>query len=415
MAVGAGLPATARGIGLSGGARRGRVMERAVVHLHVPDFFAVLEERRDPSRARRPLVVADPGGRAVILAVNRVARREGLHEGMPYAAAVRRCRAVQVVPPDRPFYRRVHETILGDLAAFSPLVEGGPFGRYFVDLSGTRRLWGPATDTACRLEERLLRRHGLASRAGCAGNKLVSQVAAECVGVGDVSRVFPGGERTFLRGLPVEVLPGVGGKTAARLMDFNIRTVGELAVLSPGELFPVFGGHAPRLLRLARGEDDLPVVPFEKEAALRLVRDLERDEIDRERIEAVLFDLVEEGGWMLRRRNRIPGRMLLEVRYADGMEVQGARDVGWAGQVLDRVLFETVRDCARSVIRRRVAVRRMAVTWTRFRVPWRQLALFPDAGAAGERERRIQEAVDAVRRRYGRGAVFWGVTTLGHA
>ncbi len=390
-------------------------MERAVVHLHVPDFCAVLEGLRDPSRARRPLVVADPGGRAVILALNPLARREGIREGMPCAVALRRCRALQVAPPDRAFYRHAHETLLRDLGAFSPLVEGGALGRYFVDLSGTRRLWGPATDTACRMEEHFLHRHRLATRAGLAGNKLVSQVAAECVGVGDVSWVFPGGERTFLHGLSVEALPGVGAKTAGRLMDFNIRKVGDLAALSPGELLPVFGGHAPRLLRLARGEDDLPVVPFEKEATLRLVRDLERDEIDRDRIEALLFDLTEEGGWILRRRNRIPGRVLVEVRYADGVEVQVARDVKPMGQVLDRLLFETVRDCARSVIRRRVAVRRIAVTWSRFRVPLRQLALFPEAGWAEGRERRIQAALDAVRRRYGRQAVFWGVTICGHA
>lgn len=390
-------------------------MERAVVHLHVPDFCAVLEELRDPSRARRPLAVADPGGRAVILAVNRLARREGIREGMPWAAAVRRCRAVQGVPPDRPFYRQVQETVLRELMAFSPLVEGGALGRYFVDLSGTRRLWGPATDTACRLEEHLLRRHRLATRAGLAGNKLVSQVAAECVDVGDVSRVFPGGERTFLHGLPVEALPGVGTKTADRLLDFNIRTVGHLAVLNPGELFPVFGGHAPRLLRLALGEDDLPVLPSERETALRLVRDLERDEIDRDRIEAVLFDLGEEGGWILRRQNRIPGRVLVEVRYADGMEVQGSRDVKPMGQVVDRLLFQTIRDCARSVIRRRVAVRRIAVTWTRFRIPLRQLPLFPEAGPAGRREQRIQAALDVVRSRYGRNAVFWGMTIPGCA
>lgn len=388
-------------------------MERAVVHLHVPDFCAVLEELRDPSKARRPLAVADPGGRAVVLGVNALARREGIREGMPWAVAVRRCRALQGVPPDRPFYRQVHEILVRDLMRFSPVVEGGAFGRYFVDLSGTRRLWGPATDTACRLEEEILRRHRLPTRAGLAGNKLVSQVAAECVDVGDVSRVFPGGERTFLQGLSVDMLPGIGAKTADRLRDFNIRRVGELAALGQEALFPVFGNHAPRLLRLARGEDSLPVVPFEKEAVLRLVHDMERDEIDRDRIDAALFHLAEESGWTLRRRNRIPRRVVLEVRYADGVEVQGSRDMGAVEQVLDRFLFQTVRGLARSVCQRRVAVRRIAVTWTGFRMPLRQLVLFPDTGPAGAREVRIQTALDAIRSRYGPEALVWGLTCAG--
>ncbi len=390
-------------------------MERAVLHLHVPDFCAVLEELRDPSRGRRPLVVADAGGRAVVLAANALARREGIREGMPRAVAVRRCRALQVVPPDRSFYRQVHETVVQDLMAFSPVVEAGALGRYFVDLSGTRRLWGPATDTACRVEEEMLRRRCLPTRAGLAGNKLVSQVAAECVNVGDVSRVFPGGEGIFLQGLPVEALPGLGFKTANRLMDLNIRRVGQLAALSPEMLFPVFGNHASRLVKLARGEDSLPVVPSEKDTALKLVHELERDEIDWNKIDAVLLRLVEEAGWMLRRRNRLPGRVLLEVRYADGVEAQGSQNIRLCGQVLDRVLFQTVRGLARSVCQRRVALRRLAVIWSRFALPLRQLVLFPETGLLQDREQRIQAALDIVRSRYGHQALVWAVACGGHA
>ncbi|MGQ9750809.1 DNA polymerase Y family protein [Desulfosoma sp.] len=389
-------------------------MERAVVHLHVPDFCAVLEELRDPLRARRPLAVADLGARAVVLAVNALARREGIREGVPWAAAVRRCRALQVVPPDRSFYRHVHEAVIHDLMAFSPVVEGGALGRYFVDLSGTRRLWGPATDTACRLEEAVLRGRRLPSRAGLATNKLVSQVAAECVDVGDVSRVFPGGERTFLQGLPVEVLPGLGPKTTDRLTDVNIRHVGQLAALGPEVLFPILGHQASRLVRLARGEDPLPVVPFEKDVALRLVHALERDTVDWHEIDAVLLQLAEEAGWTLRRRNRIPRRVLLEVRYADGVEVQGTQEMKPQAQVLDRVLFQTVRALARWVCQRRVALRRIAVTWSRFQLPLQQLVLFPETQGSEVREQSLQTALDTVRNRYGPQALVWGTAHSVH-
>ena len=212
----------------------------------------------------------------------------------------------------------------------------------------------------------------------------------------------------------MDVLPGIGAKTAERLADFNIRKVGELAALSQETLVPVFGSHAVRLVRLARGEDPLPVMPFEKETVLRLEHELERDEIDQERIDAVLLQLVEEGGWILRRRDRIPGRVILEVRYADGGEVQGARDMDPMGQVLDRLVFQRLRDLARSLCRRRVAIRRIAVTWARFQIPLRQLSLFPDMGLAGARESRIQKVLDAIRSRYGRQAIFWGLRCPGH-
>jgi len=385
-------------------------MERTILHLQVPDFCAVLEELRDPSRARRPLAVADPGPRAVVQAVNRLARREGVLEGMPLVRAQRRCRALVVVPCDRSFYMRAHGVIARDLAGFSPLVEGAALGRFFVDLTGTRRLWGPATDTACRLEDEILSRRRLATRAGLAGNKLVSQAAAACVEPGDVSRVFPGGERAFLEGLPVTLLPGIGPGTAAVLGDLNIRRVGELAALAPAHLFPVLGRRAGRLLQLARGEDPLPVVPFERTAELRVVRLLPADEIDRDRLEAFLFDMVEEAGWALRRRNRTPGRVRLFVRHADGVERSGSRRLPAGSEILDRVLFGAVRDLFRAVASRRVAVRRIVLEWSRFSMPFGQLSLFPDRRVDLARERRIQAALDAVRDRFGRSAVRWGVS-----
>ncbi|SMC17254.1 DNA polymerase-4 [Desulfacinum hydrothermale DSM 13146] len=388
-------------------------MERTILHIQVPDFCAVLEALRDPSRAHRPLAVADPTARSVVQAVNHLARREGIREGMPLAKARRRCRGLQVVPCDRSFYKRAHDLVARDLAAFSPLVEGAVLGRFFVDLTGTRRLWGPATDTACRLEDELLARRRLAARAGVAPNKLVSQAAAACVDVGDVSRVFPGGERAFLEGLPVTALPGIGPGTASILGELNVRRVGELAGLAPAHLFPVFGRRAERLIRLARGEDPLPVVPLERKARLEVARALPADEIDRGRLEIFLFHMVEEAGWVLRRQNRVPGRVRIVVGHADGVERTATRRLPDWNQILDRVLFGVVRDLFRKVAVRRVAVRKMAVEWLDLRMPLGQLCLFSDRRVDLARERRIQAALDAVRSRFGRSAVRWGLAGEG--
>ncbi|MFP5212235.1 MAG: DNA polymerase IV, partial [Acidobacteriota bacterium] len=67
-------------------------MERAVVHIDVPDFYSVVEETRDPALRRRALAFAVPGPRAVVQAVSDNARKEGIAEGMPLAVAQRICR-----------------------------------------------------------------------------------------------------------------------------------------------------------------------------------------------------------------------------------------------------------------------------------------------------------------------------------
>jgi DNA polymerase-4 len=207
---------------------------RHIAHLNIRDFNASLEELRHPEFRKGPLVLAETRERAVIQGINAIARREGLREGMPVSQARRLCRRIRTIPLDLGFYREQHERLVQRFSHFSPLVEGPFPGRYFVDLTGTRRLWGPPPDVACRMERQLMMEVGLHARVGLAPNKLVSQVASSCIHPGDLSCIFPGWETAFLGPLPVTSLPGVGSKTAQHLADLNIGRIGQLASLPAG-------------------------------------------------------------------------------------------------------------------------------------------------------------------------------------
>jgi len=387
-------------------------MVRSIAHLNIPGFYATLEELRHPEWKKRPLVLAENSPRAVVQSVNSIARGEGVEEGMPLAQARRICRRLVSAPPDVPFYQRQHQSILENLGYFSPLVEGTRWGHYFVDLSGTQRLWGPAPDVACRLEQRLAAGNGLHARLGLGGNKLISQVAAHCIPPGDLSCIFPGGERSFFAPLPVAFLPGVGPRTAARLADFNIQQIGQLAALPTGSLCEVFGRTGSRLVRLARGDDSTPVVPFQRAPRLAVTHTLERDEIDRERLEAILFRQVEEAGWLLRRHNRYPGKFHLEVGYADGASSRGQGFLPPIVAHLDYRLFRVIVPTFKQLTRRRVAVRRILLELSEFSMPLRQMSLFPWEEAPLQDAQKLQKALDDIRLRFGRQVINWGKTQI---
>lgn len=387
-------------------------MLRHIVHLDIPDFGVTLEELRRKELRKRPLVLAEPAPRAVIQGVNDLARREGLFEGMPLSQARRLCRRILAIPPDLRFYREEHGRVVEELGHFSPLVEGTLPGRYFVDLTGTKRLWGHGPDAACRMERRLADQRGLRAQIGIASNKLISQVAADCVPAGDLGCIFPGAETSFLAPLSVIRLPGIGLKTAARLLDFNVQQVGQLAALSGEALSGVFGKTGLRLLKLARGFDPTPVLPLQKLPRLTVVHNLEGDEIDRERLEAVLFRLVEEGGWRLRCHNRHPGRFMLEIRHADGMTVRVQNQAPPGAANADRRLFRAIYPAFLQLLRRRVAIRRMVLEFSEFSMPFRQMSLFPLEGAASRNDRELQNALDGIRQRFGRNAISWGQASM---
>lgn len=387
---------------------------RYIAHLDIPDFGAALEERRRGELKKRPLVLAEPGPRAVVQGVNGIARREGIHEGMLLGQARRLCRRILAIPPDLRLYREEHGRIVEDFGRFSPLVEGTLPGRYFIDLTGTERLWGRGPDAACRVERELTERRGLHARIGIASNKLISQVAADCVPPGDLSCIFPGAETSFLAPLPVTHLPGVGAKTADRLSDFNIRQIGQLAALSAEAVAGVFGNTGLRLLKIARGIDPSPVFPLRKVPRLTVVHNLKGDEIDRERLESILFRLVEEGGWDLRCRNRYPGHLALEIRHADGVTVRLQNRMPPEAAHADRWLFKAVYPVFSKMLRRRVAVRRMVLEFFEFSMPFRQIPIFPWEDNTSKNDRELQCALDGIRRRFGRHIILWGRGSIDH-
>ncbi len=381
-----------------------------IVHLNIPDFYAALEEIRHPELKRRPLVLAEPGERSVIQGVNRIARKDGLSEGMPVSHARRMCRRMVAISSDLYYYRERHQNIIEEISRFSPLVEGTWPGSYFLDITGTRRLFGPEPDIACRVEKELAGKTGLHARIGLASNRLVSQVAAGCIRPGDLSFIFPGNETSFLAPLAIKLLPGVGEATASRLSGFNIQTIGQLASFPLIILAEVFGKTAERLLRTARGIDFAAVLPLRHVQKLSVVKILDRDEIDLKRLEAVLFRQIEDAGWSLRSHNRSPGQFRLEIRYADGISAVSKKRLPPGAIDTDQGLFRLVLPVFREQFFRRIAVRRIVLEFLDLVMPVRQLSLFPWEKTFPQKDHDLQKALDAVRMKYGKEIISWGKT-----
>ncbi len=382
-------------------------MLRNIVHLGVPDFYAEIEQLRRPELKRRPFVLAEGGERSVVQGVNSNARKEGIREGMPLSRARRLCRRIHVMPSDFYHYREKHLDILRESGFFSPLVEGSCPGSYFIDVTGTCRLWGPGPDLACRMQKNLYMKMGLRARVGLASNKLVSRVASNCIDPGDLSFIFPGNEESFLSPLPIVLLPGVGEVTASRLAGFNILKIGQLASFPLDMLAAVFGRSAERLLKIAKGLDPAPVLPTHQVLRVSITKILDHDEIDPWRLESVLFQQVEEAGWNLRLHNRCPGNFRLQIRYADGVSVDTRRRISSGSVQADRFLFRSILPVFYQLFRRRVAVRGLVLEFSSLAMPFSQLSLFTWETKKSSKDLDLQKVLDSIRMKFGKDIIAW--------
>jgi len=421
---------------------------RSVLFVDPPAFCTTLEEMVAPNLRTRPLAVAPPAAdRATILALSVEARRAGLKPGMPIRSALRLCRDLVVLPPNPTLYARASRALHEILRLFAPTIEPRGYGHAFLDLTGTRRLLGPPQDVAARIQREARERLRLPLTVGIAANKLVSQAAIRAgrwireqetgTGADEALPLVPwGNERDFLAPHPLEVLPELDPGIRARLDDYQLERIGEVAAISESALCAVFGAPGRILQARARGIDPRPVLSPEEQSEFRVTHTFASDTNEHAILYPVLRLLAERLGSRLRRRSLSAGRLCLEATYADYTTV--ARGVPLKAAMLDEELWMAARQAFTLANTKRLAVRSLALTLDRLLEKELQLDLWEgkrgsgEAGksASGEHFSRpcsglpasplprcpaaLQQAVDRIHSRYGVAALRRGSPLTAH-
>lgn len=384
-------------------------MERDILHLSIPAFPIALARVSDSSLREWPVAVV-PGHseRALLQCVSTEARAEGVHEGMSVYHARRFCPSLILLPPDPELVGRGMQAIQELSGRYTPILEPAAPGRLFLDLTGSRRLFGPGRDAAARLEREIEKGLRLSGSVGVAGNKLVSRIAAGYLEKPGVCDILRGSERSFIAPMPVSVLPGVGKAREIQLLqDLNLRQVEEVAALSVAQLRLALGPFAPLLHQRACGVDPSPVQPPKRSQEISEESFLSAEENDDVLLMAELCRLVEGCGLRLRRLGKGAGKLTLTLMYADGVTEQGFVQLA-SPQNLDLPLFAVAEDLFLKSCRRRVRLKGMRLACGRLGDEKIQLDLFADEPVASPHAGALQEALDCLRGKYGMGSLRWG-------
>jgi DNA polymerase-4 len=390
----------------------------SIIHLNVVSFMAAVEALRDPGLRGQPFAVGIPGAaRGRILEVSRLALREGVAPGMPIGEAERRLPGLRLVRPSPEAYRRANREMETICARYAPLLENSGGGHFFLDLRGTRRLFGEYIDQAVHIRREIAEGVGLDATTALAGNKLVAKVGTRSLRPAGFVAVREGDEEAFLCHQDVRFLPGVGPSIGRILSVTGIGEIGELAAFSDNEITGLLGRRGPELRASALGIDGSKVEQGDltkRSIASRLHFD--NDVLDEASILAALVTLVEGCGLELR-RSRLQSRVVaVELGYSDNVAGRSATRLP-RPIALDDELLAAARMALSRAHDRRVRVASLALALGALEPASLQLDLFAPVPALREtfRDRepryasakldRLQAAVDAARERFGAGAV----------
>jgi DNA polymerase-4 len=118
--------------------------------------------------------------------------------------------------------------------------------------------------------------------------------------------------------MKVTVIPGVGPATAERLRRAGIHTIAELEQVSEDELVRLLGqAHGHGLWRLARAQDDRPVVAEREAKSISVEGTYDSDLTDRRLMEGLLTRQAKDVGGRMRKSGFSGRTVSIKVRLHD--------------------------------------------------------------------------------------------------
>ena len=292
---------------------------RKILHADCDCFYAAVEMRDNPGLRNLPLAIGGSADkRGVIATCNYPARRYGIHSAMPTARALRLCPELKLLAPDFDRYRRVSHDIQAVFHELTPLVEPLSLDEAYLDVSEVTRFQGSATWMAHWLKQEVLARTGIVVSVGVAPNKFLAKIASDWDKPDGLFVIPPTQMASFIEGLAVNKLHGVGPATAAKLEGLGIATCAELRARPLEQLIDAFGKFGQRLHELAHGIDDRPVNVTRERKSVSVETTYDSDLPDLAQCHQALAPLIARLDERLARHgNPDIGKQFVKVRFHD--------------------------------------------------------------------------------------------------
>jgi DNA polymerase-4 len=325
------------------------------------------------------------------------------------ARAVKLCPNLIILSSRHSAYGEASDQVMQRLRDLTPLVEPISIDEAFLDVSDLPQ----AGETIARgIQQRIQDELGLPCSLGIATSKLVAKIATD-VGKGAaqggsppnaITVVPPGEEAAFLAPLPIEALWGVGPKTAARLHEWGVDTIGDLARRPERELVARFGTLGHDYWERAHGMDSSPVEVEREVKSVSQEETFARDVRDGNVLRHTLRRQAEGIAIRMREEQRLGSTVRIKLRWPDFTTLSRQATLPHPSDQ-DRDIYQAALALFEKAWRNGRAVRLIGVGVSHLSSAVRQLSLWEEDS---EKARRLNVAIDEIRERFGENIMVRG-------
>lgn len=387
-------------------------MQPLIALIDMDAFLASVEQALNPDLRGKPVIVGGlPGTRGIVICASYEARQLGVKFGVPLAEAHRRLPQAVFLKGDIKIYRDYWAEVCDIFYGFTPLVEPVSMDEAYLDLTGSRPLYGSIETLSQELKDTIRQRLNINCSIGIGRSKMFAKIACglakpQNAGRNGIAVIRPDSEEALLSDLPVRKLPNIGYRTEELLAELGVATVRQLRQVPRPILIELFGKYGADWYDNARGIDNREVKASLVPKTISRETTFNADSVDRKFLQGTLYYLLERVCLELRRRSLQARRIGVKLRYVD---YQFADDMATLPAYADSEpdIFPAVEKLFCDIFTRKVGIRHLGITATRLAPSMRQFGFFDEAK---DKHSNLTTGLDSVRRHFGYHAIFYGKT-----
>ena len=385
-------------------------MKRTIFHIDQNCFFASVEMVAHPELRNVPMAVTGDASKrhGIILARNELAKQAGVKTAEAIWQAEQKCPGLVKVSSHYDKYAFYSGKLRSLYEEYSDRVE--PFGmdECWVDMTDVIGDRDPG-ELADEIRQRVREQFKLTCSIGVSFNKIFAKLGSDYKKPDATTVITEENFRDIVWPLPAADLLFVGGATASRLTEVNIRTIGDMANASREFMADYLGKPGEMLWLYANGIDESPVAPSDEKRQYKSIGNsmtTPKDILTRRQACGTFRTLSASVASRLRKHGLLGCNVAITVRDKDLLTYEHQKTL-FEPTNSEKVIYETAMELFDESYDWHSAIRSVGVRCAKV-IPEDsgiQMSIFSETQEKKEEDSKLSKVIDDINRRFGEGTV----------